>query len=86
MNGIASASKANNARCGDRTHDHRVLSTTPYTRPQPLLQKLLNTGTPHELQQILQELANESRQMGMKMNYPIKVYNALIENVYGTFT
>ena len=50
--------------------------------------------TPQELQQMLQELSDESRQMGLKMNItktkvmvvdntPINVNNVLIENVPG---
>ena len=50
--------------------------------------------TPHELQHMLQELSDESRRMGLKMNItktkvmvvdntPIKVNNVLIENVQG---
>ena len=52
--------------------------------------------TPHELQQMLQELSDESRRMGLKMNIakskrkvmvvdstPINVNNVLIENVEG---
>ena len=52
----------------------------------------LCTETPQELQQMLQELSDESRQMGLKMNItktkvmvvdntPINVNNVLIENV-----
>ena len=55
----------------------------------------LCTGTPQEQQQILQELSDESRRMGLKMNIaktkvmvvditPINVNNMLIENVYNT--
>ena len=54
----------------------------------------LCTGTPQELQQMLQELSDESRRMGLKMNIaktkvmvvdntPINVNNVLIENVQG---
>ena len=54
----------------------------------------LCTETPQELQQMLQELSDESRQMGLKMNItktkvmvvdntPINVNNVLIENVPG---
>ena len=54
----------------------------------------LCTETPQELQQMLQELSDESRQMGLKMNItktkvmvvdntPINVNNVLIENVSG---
>ena len=54
----------------------------------------LCTETPQELQQMLQELSDESRQMGLKMNItktkvmvvdntPIHVNNVLIENVPG---
>ena len=50
--------------------------------------------TPQELQQMLQELSDESRRMGLKMNIaktkvmvvdntPINVNNVLIENVQG---
>ena len=57
----------------------------------------LCTETPQELQQMLQELSDESRQMGLKMNItktkvmvvdntPINVNNVLIENVPGTCT
>ena len=52
----------------------------------------LCTDTPQELQQMLQELSDESRRMGLKMNIaktkvmvvdntPINVKNVLIENV-----
>ena len=52
------------------------------------------TETPQELQQMLQELSDESRQIGLKMNItktkvmvvdhiPINVNNVLIENVQG---
>ena len=52
----------------------------------------LCTETPQELQQMLQELSDESRRMGHKMNIaktkvmvldniPINVNNVLIENV-----
>ena len=52
------------------------------------------TETRQELQQILQELSDESRRMGLKMNIaktkvmvvdniPINVNNVLIENVHG---
>ena len=52
------------------------------------------TETPQELQQMLQELSDESRRMGIKMNIaktkvmvvdntPINVNNLLIENVQG---
>ena len=52
------------------------------------------TETPQELQQMLHELSDESRQMGLKMNIaktkvmvvdntPINVNNMLIENVQG---
>ena len=54
----------------------------------------LCTETPQELQKMLQELSDESRQMGLKMtitktkvmvvdNTPINVNNVLIENVPG---
>ena len=54
----------------------------------------LGTETPQELQQMLQELSDESRQMGLTMNItktkvmvvdnnPINVNNVLIENVPG---
>ena len=54
----------------------------------------LSTETPQELQQMLQELSDESRRMGLKMNIaktkvmvvdntPINVNNVLIENVPG---
>ena len=55
----------------------------------------LCTETPQELQQMLQELSDESRRMGVKMNItktkvmvavdntPINVINVLIENVQG---
>ena len=54
----------------------------------------LCTETPQELQQMLQELSDESRRMGLKMNItktkvmvvdntPINVNNMLIENVQG---
>ena len=54
----------------------------------------LFTGTPQELQQMLQELSDESRRMGLKMNIAktrvivvdntsINVSNVLIENVEG---
>ena len=54
----------------------------------------LCTETPQELQQMLQELSDESRQMGLKMNItktnvmvvdntPINVNNVLVENVPG---
>ena len=54
----------------------------------------LCTETPQELQQMIQELSDESRQMGLKMNItktkvmvvdntPINVNNVLIENVPG---
>ena len=54
----------------------------------------LCTETPQELQQMLQELSDESRQMGLKTNItktkvmvvdntPINVNNVLIENVPG---
>ena len=54
----------------------------------------LCTETPQELQQMLQELSDESRRMGLKMNIaktkvmvvgntPINVNNVLIENVQG---
>ena len=54
----------------------------------------LCTETPQELQQMLQELSDESRRMGLKMNItktkvmvvdntPINVNNVLIENVPG---
>ena len=54
----------------------------------------LGTETPQELQQMLQELSDESRRMGLKMNIsktkvmvvdntPINVNNVLIENVQG---
>ena len=54
----------------------------------------LYTETPQELQQMLQELSDESRRMGLKMNIaktkvmvidntPINVNNVLIENVQG---
>ena len=54
----------------------------------------LCTETPQELQQMLQELSDESRRMGIKMNIantkvmvvdntPINVNNVLIENVQG---
>ena len=54
----------------------------------------LCTETPQELQQMQQELADESRRMGLKMNIaktkvivvdntPINVNNVLIENVQG---
>ena len=54
----------------------------------------LCTETPQELQQMLQELSDESRRMGLKMdiantkvvvvdNTPINVNNVLIENVQG---
>ncbi len=54
----------------------------------------LCTETPQELQQMLQELSDESRQMGIKINItktkvmvvdntPINVNNVLIENVPG---
>ena len=54
----------------------------------------LCTETPQELQQMLQELSDESRRMGLKMNIakskvmvvdntPINVNNVLIENVEG---
>ena len=54
----------------------------------------LCTETPQELQQMLQELSDESRQMGLKMNVtktkvmvvyntPINVNNVLIENIPG---
>ena len=52
------------------------------------------TETPQELQQMLQELSDESRRMGLKMNIaqtkvmvvdntPINANNVLIENVQG---
>ena len=52
------------------------------------------TETPQELQQMLQELSDESRRIGLKMNIaktkvilvdnsPINVNNVLIENVQG---
>ena len=52
------------------------------------------TETPEELQQVLQELSDESRRMGLKMNIaktkmavvdntPINVNNLLIENFQG---
>ena len=55
---------------------------------------LLCTETPQELQHMLQELSDESRRMGLKMNIaktkvivvdntPINVNNVLIENVPG---
>ena len=55
---------------------------------------LLCTETPQELQQMLQELSDESRRMGLKMNIaktkvmvvdntPIYVSNVLIGNVQG---
>ena len=54
----------------------------------------LCTETPQELQQMLQELSDECRRMGLKMNIaktkvmvvdntPINVNNVLIENVQG---
>ena len=54
----------------------------------------LCTETPQELQKMLQELSDESRRMGLKMNIaktrvvvvddtPINVNNVLIENVPG---
>ena len=54
----------------------------------------LCTETPQEPQQMLQELSDESRRMGLKMNIaktkvmvvdntPINVNNVLIENVQG---
>ena len=54
----------------------------------------LCTATPQELQQMLQEISDESRRMGHKMNIaktnvmvvdnpPINVNNVLIENVQG---
>ena len=44
----------------------------------------LCTETPQELQQMLQELSDESRQMGLKMNMTkTNVNNVLIENVPG---
>ena len=54
----------------------------------------LSTETPQELQQMLQELSDESRGMGLKMNIaktklmvvdntPVNVNNVLIENVHG---
>ena len=54
----------------------------------------LCTETPQELQQMLQELSDESRRMGLKMNIaktkvivvdntPINVNNVLLENVQG---
>ena len=54
----------------------------------------LCTETPQELQQMLQELSDESRRMGLKMNIaktkvmvvdntPININNVLIENVQG---
>ena len=55
----------------------------------------LCTETPHELQQMLQELSDESRRMGLKVNVAntvkvmvvdntsINVNNVLIENVQG---
>ena len=54
----------------------------------------LCTETPQGLQQMLQELSDESRRMGLKMNIaktkvtvvdntPINVNNVLIENVQG---
>ena len=54
----------------------------------------LRTETPQKLQQMLQELSDESRRMGLKMNIaktkvmvvdntPINVNNVLIENVQG---
>ena len=53
-----------------------------------------DTETPQELQHMLQELSDESRRMGLKMNItktevmvvdntPINVNNVLIENVQG---
>ena len=55
---------------------------------------ILCTETPQELQHMLQELSDESRRMGLKMNIaktklmvvdntPINVNNALIENFQG---
>ena len=55
---------------------------------------IIYTETPQELPQMLQELSDESRQMGFKMNIaktkvtvvnntPINVNNVLIENVQG---
>ena len=55
---------------------------------------LLCTETPQELQHMLQELSDEIRRMGLKMNIantkvmvvdntPINVNNVLIENVQG---
>ena len=55
---------------------------------------LLCTETPQELQQMLQEISDESRRIGLKMsiaktkvvvvdNTPINVNNVLIENVPG---
>ena len=55
---------------------------------------LLCTETPQALQHMLQELSDESRRMGLKMNIaktkvmvvdnnPINVNNVLIENVQG---
>ena len=57
----------------------------------------LCTETPQELQQMLQELSDESRRMGLKMNIaktmvmavdstPINVNNALLEKVKATCT
>ena len=54
----------------------------------------LSTETPQELQQVLHELSDESRRIGLKMNIaktkvmvvdntPINVNNVLIENVPG---
>ena len=56
--------------------------------------RFLCTETPQELQQMLQELSDESRRMGLKMNIaktkvmvvdntPININNVLIENVQG---
>ena len=56
----------------------------------------LCTETPQELQQMLQELSDESRRMGLTMNIaktkvmvvdntPIKVNNVLIENVLSLY-
>ena len=54
----------------------------------------LRTETPQELQQMLYDISDESRRMGLKMNIaktkvlvvdntPINVNNVLIENVEG---
>ena len=56
--------------------------------------KFCSTGTPQVLQEMLQELSDESRQMGLKMNItktkvmavnntPIKVNNVQTENIEG---